>query len=153
MDPSLLKDYMKVIYNRCYRLLRDKDLAWDAMQEVLARYYERASKETIQKPLNYLYRISTTHCLHTLKQKDRSLPLEPEQHEKNAEPTQHRGENKLLLSKLQERFDDDEIQMLLYRHVDQMNYQEIAEIIQMSDRGVKKKLDRLEESVRKYLSR
>ncbi|TNE51467.1 MAG: sigma-70 family RNA polymerase sigma factor [Deltaproteobacteria bacterium] len=153
MDSNLLKDYMKVIYNRCYRLLRDKDLAWDAMQEVLARYYERASKETIQKPLNYLYRISTTHCLHTLKQKDRSLPLEPEQHEKITEPTQHRGENKLLLSKLQERFDDDEIQMLLYRHVDQMNYQEIAEIIQMSDRGVKKKLDRLEETVRKYLSR
>ena len=77
VNAKELQGYIDAIYNRCYRILHDYDLAWDAVQEIMTRYCEKSKKEDIQKPLHYLYRLSTNHCIDLLRQRHRSLPMEP----------------------------------------------------------------------------
>ncbi len=56
-----------------------------------------------------------------------------------------------MVESVLQSLDQEEATLLVYRHVDQMTYDEIGALVAMTDRGVKKKLDRLERHVRQTL--
>lgn len=151
---------VEVLYHRCYRILQDKEQAWDALQEVITRFIEMASHQTIHKPEHYLFRISTTHCLELLRQQKRTFPLQ-EFHQNAPAPLveavrNHDGkaqiEGKLVVEKLLARFGEEAVRLLLHRHVDQMTYKEIAALLDLTPPGAKYRLERLEEQVLHYLN-
>lgn len=135
-------------------MLRDGELAWDASQEVMTRYLEASRRREIQQPLYYLYRASTNHCLDVLQQAKRSLLLPPELLElRNESTSAFFTEGSLVVEQLVKRFGKEDIALLVHRYVDQMTYDEIAQIYGKSDRGINKKIARIEDKARKYLSR
>jgi len=153
MEAARLKKHMAVLYHRCLRILQDPDLAWDVVQETVTRYYEQLPTKEIQQPFSYLYSISTHHCVDLLRQRGRMLPMEPRMLQEMWGVESHRAEGALIVDKLVRRFGEELIQLVIYRHVDQMTYQEIADLVGKSDRGIKKKLDRIESQIRLYLQR
>jgi RNA polymerase sigma-70 factor (ECF subfamily) len=150
IDAHWLQRHGEVIFHRCYRILGNRDQAYDAMQEVLTRFLEVQAKRTLAQPLHYLYRMSTNHCLDVLAQSNRTLAMR-EESQPQTERTQ--PESTLLVKELIERFGTEDIALLTYRHVDGMTYQELGELHHRSDRAIKKRLDKIESSVRKYASK
>ena len=151
MTPPELKRYMEAIYIRCYRILGDKELAWDALQEVMTCFYEASKKQRIDKPLHYLYRSCTHLCIKVLKKERRFIPSLPSELESFMEGSVPKAEWSLLVSELVNQLEEEELQLLLYRYVDQMTLKEIAALYEMTDRGVKKRIDKVELRVRHYL--
>lgn len=149
MERTDLKRYMEVVYGRCCRILGDSDAAWDALQDVFASFYEARKERKITEPLAYLYRSSTNHCLNVLRSKKKTLPLLLEFLD-SGEDSGKRVESRLMVEALLEVIGQESMDLLVYRHVDHMTYEEIAALYGMSDRGIKKRLDRLETKIRKH---
>lgn len=147
MEREHLARLMEVIYHRCCRILRDPEAARDALQEIFTSFYERRREVVIDKPLHYLYRSSTHHCLNLLRAKKRRLAFDPS-HEESFAPSPEAG---LLVEQLHDAFGEEALQMMVYRYVDQMTYDEIGQIFDRSDRAIKKRLDRLQENLQQYL--
>lgn len=153
MEPSVIQSYMQMIFYRCLKMLRDHDLAWDAAQEVLTRYYEAKTQRSIREPLHYLYRASMHHCLDILRLQKRALPTDVRWLESfRSVRDEHITEGKLMVEHLLRHFSQDEVTLFLYRHVDQMTYTELGEIFGRSDRAMKKRMDRIEQRMHIYLA-
>jgi len=150
---ALLLEHCESVFHRCYRLLRDKELAYEATQETLTRYFEASKRREIAQPLHYLYRISTNCCLDLLCHYERTLSMEPEEMAVFEKVTGGAVESQLIVHKLLEQFGQESVDLLLYRYVDRMTYIEIGQLLGISDRGVKKRMDKLEKSIRRYLKR
>lgn len=146
-----LQAYMEAVYNRCFRILRDGDLAWDALQDVFEVYYQACQEKEIHQPMAYLYRMSTNRCLNMLRQSKRTLPLFDDWQGESMDGSRL-AEDRLMVDALTQTFGQDVVDLLVYRYVDQMTYGEIAMVVGLSDRGVKKKLDRLESQVREHFA-
>lgn len=153
MDKKTLKSYMEATYLRCYRVLRDREQALDATQEVMLKFYQKSSERELEQPLHYLYRSATNHCIDIMRRNDRLMPIENEALNRLLESHATRPDtrHKLLVDRLVKQFGEDDIKLFLHRHIEQMTYQEIASLYEMTDRGMKKKLDRIESQIRSYL--
>jgi len=153
MRAEQISEYLEALHYRCFRILRDRELASDALQEVLTRYYELLERQEIHEPLRYLYRMSTNYCIDVLRRSNRELPVSTTDIQETESVLDQRAEGKLIVNRLIKRFGPDEVNLMVYRYVDQMTYKEIAAIVGKSDRGVKKKIEALTIRVRKYLNR
>jgi len=64
--------YGPVVYRRCLRLLRDREAARDATQEVFMRLVkDMAQLEDRESVLPWIYRVATNHCLNLLRSERR----------------------------------------------------------------------------------
>jgi RNA polymerase sigma-70 factor (ECF subfamily) len=151
MNRSELKSLMHAVYHRCLRLLKDPARAEDALQEVMLRFFQKNKEKTIHEPLRYLYRSSTNHCLNLLRSHRRQAELLKEHRESSFEqarltfPDASVGVRELL-----EEFGEEATLLLVFRYLDQMTLQELGEMYGITDRGVKKRLDKLESRVRQH---
>ena len=61
---ALYRTYGPIVYRRCLRLLRDREAARDATQEVFVKLLrdERALADR-EKAVPWIYRVATNHCL------------------------------------------------------------------------------------------
>jgi RNA polymerase sigma-70 factor (ECF subfamily) len=148
IEREQLSLYLEVIFLRCLRILRDDDLAQDALQEVFASFYEQAKEKTIEKPLHYLYRSSTNHCLNLLRRHRRMLLWQGEGSEIAIESSVESG---ILVEEMTQALGEEAMRLMIYRYVDQMTYEEIGEIFLCSDRAIKKRLDRLQAKAQEYM--
>ena len=63
----LYQRYGPMILRRCRLLLRDEEMAKDAMQEVFVKLLKRPELLNARFPSALLYRIATNHCLSVLR--------------------------------------------------------------------------------------
>lgn len=148
-----IKRYMGAVYARCLRHLGDPDLAWDALQEVMMRFTQVAEKEPIEKPLGLLYKITGNCCADLQRSTYRMKALLASVTGYALLPETSTSEERLLFQQVVARFGEEDMELLVYRYVEQMTFAEIGEVVGMSDRGVQKKIERMTEQVRKYLKR
>jgi len=153
MDNEQIKTYLRILYHRCLKILQNQDWAWDATQEIMTRYTENARRTEIREPLYYLYRASTNHCIDLLAEAKKTIPVSSSFLESLGSQNTRAAEGRLIVERLIARFGKDEIALLLHRYVDQMTYKEIATLYGKSDRGIKFKIERLEQQVQKFLNR
>lgn len=151
MNTNELQGYIDALYNRCYRILHEHELAWDAVQEIMARYCESSKKENIQKPLHYLYRLSTNHCIDLLRRRQHLLPMDPLILQALVRQSKPTADESILVQELLRDFGDEVVKLLIYRYIDGMTYLEIGTLCGLSDRGAQKKLERIKKQIRIYL--
>ena len=151
----LYREYGPAVYRRCLRLLRNREAAQDATQEVFMRLVRNMERlEDRGGALPWIYRVTTNHCLNVLRNAGRhgegelSPDLEAGQRSANeALP------DRLLAQEILQRFDPSTQAVVVGVFVDGMEREEVAATLGISKRTVSRKLERFLSSSRRFLGR
>ena len=139
--------YGGAVYARCWRVLRDKDVARDVTQEVFLRCFgHRLKLRPGRELLGWLYRVATNLCLNVLR--DENLRRQNNQQLGDVDASSSSGAAnparrglRDLLADLDERTQA----IVVYVYVDGMTHAEAAEVAQVTDRTVRNCLTRFQQ--------
>ena len=146
---ALYERLAPMLHRRARRLLGSDEEAWDAVHDVFVRLLG-GGWQTFRgrsTPLTYVYRITTNVCLNMLRARGTSirayarLASEPSL----AVPAYDASEflQRLMAALRKQRDADRLLQVAVYKHVEDMTVDEIARVIGMGARTVKRDLARL----------
>ena len=140
---SLYTRYAPVVFRRCRSILGNDDEAWDGVQEVFLKLAERATLvERMESPTAYLWQMATSYSLNRLKRERRSLsPLEVEPADHRA-PDEDAALRSLFLNALFSRVSGRTRELVWYRWVDRLTWEETALAAGLSVSGVRKHLSK-----------
>jgi RNA polymerase sigma-70 factor (ECF subfamily) len=152
---ELYRQYGPLVYRRCLRLLRDREAARDATQEVfmkLVRDMERLEgRETV---LPWIYRVAMNHCLNLRRNASRrgeeAVDGELELAAPGPGPSASYPD-RALVQQVLSRFDEPTQAVAVGVLVDGMEHEEIAEVLGVSRRTVARRLDRFLEGARRFI--
>lgn len=153
---NLLKIYGREIFSYCYHLLRNKEDAEDAVQEIFLKAYDNLKKKQIDTISLWLYKVAYNHCLNILRKKKFKIQiafddnmfsnnLTPEEELENSEfssPTQ------IAL----DRLSDLQKNILILRAVKSLDYEEISKITHKRPEAIRKNYERAKQKILKYLN-
>jgi RNA polymerase sigma-70 factor (ECF subfamily) len=151
---TLYATYGPAVYRRCLRLLRDREAARDATQEVFVRLLRNVDR--LQDPeaaLPWIYRVATNHCLNLRRDAGRrgeealddALEVAPHAPEAGFPERQ-------LARTVLSHFDTQTQAVAVGVFVDGMEREEVARALGISRRTVHRKLDRFLTKARKLLA-
>jgi RNA polymerase sigma-70 factor, ECF subfamily len=152
---GLYRTYGPIVYRRCLRLLRDREAARDATQEVFVKLLrdERALADA-EKAVPWIYRVATNHCLNLrrnqLRRGEQELAPELELASGVAAPD---FPGRQLARSVLSRFDAQTQAVAVGVFVDGMEHEEVADALGISRRTVSRKLERFLEQARSFLAR
>jgi RNA polymerase sigma-70 factor (ECF subfamily) len=152
---QLYREYGPAVYRRCLRLLRDREGARDATQEVFVKLLrDRSILEARENVLPWIYRVATNHCLNVrrngLRRGERVLVGElpvADGPASDAYPVRQ------LAQKILSRFDQATQAIAVGVLVDGMEHEEVAAALGISRRTVGRKLQRFLKAARVVLDR
>ena len=149
----LYRLYGPMVLRRCRRLLKDEDLALDAMQDVFAQLLQHQDQLNVRYPSSLLYRIATNLCLNRLRDGKVHIPhgesLE-EVADRMVQQIAHSDvlEARSLLDVIFRRHKEGTRTIAMLHFVDGMTLEETAQEVGLSVSGVRKRLDALRKTVR-----
>jgi len=151
----LYRDYGPVVFRRCLRLLRNREAAQDATQEVFVRLVRNMERlEDRGGALPWIYRVTTNHCLNVLRNAGRrgegALLVDLEADDR---PATEALPDRLLAQEILQRFDASTQAVVVGVFVDGMEREEVAATLGISKRTVSRKLERFLSSSRRFLGR
>lgn len=147
----LYREFGPAVYRRCLRLLRDREAAQDATQEVFMRLVRSMARlEERGDALPWIYRVSTNHCLNVLRNRGRrgeeALAVDLEVDERSAAEVLP---DRRLAHELLDRFDASTQAVVVGVLVDGMERDEVAAALGISRRTVSRRLERFLSSSRR----
>ncbi|MDK2855892.1 MAG: polymerase sigma-70 factor, subfamily [Bacillota bacterium] len=161
----LVERYQAKIYNLTYRLLGNADDAEELTQEAFCRAFAKLGEFRGEAAFStWLYRIAHNLCLDELRRRQRRPVLSLSEHEMRRYLEEVPGENpeaaelcvrRAVLGRLQEvlaTLPPDQRTVLVLRDVQDLSYEEIAQIIGCSLGTVKSRLNRARRALRDKLS-
>jgi RNA polymerase sigma-70 factor (ECF subfamily) len=166
---ELLMRYETPVITFCYAFLRNREAAEDIAQETFMRVFRNAKRyQPVAKFTTWLYKIAANLCINELKKgKLRSTlsldePAGPDPDgsrivERIAADTasplseMERQEAQSLISKAIEHLPPDQRTTLVMVEYHQMQYQDIAEILEVSVSAIKMRVKRARETLRETL--
>lgn len=154
---KLILSYEGKIYNMCFYLLKNKEDAMDASQEVCIKIYKSIDKfKGESKFSTWIYRITYNTCIDFIKKRKNELSyddvIDTDTHrddriEDIIESKELKYEIKRCIMKLSEDFRT----IVIFRDIEGLSYQEIAEILNIEVGTVKSRLNRAREALRNEL--
>ncbi len=148
-----VKDKM---YRLARRLLTSKEAAEDATQEVILKLWSR--KEKIKDYANieaFAMTVTKNYCLDQLKLKHNNhLRIVHQNYESHNTPLQKEVElndEMSWLSRIVEKLPEQQRMIFQLRDVEQYDYEEIAEIMEMNQTAIRVALSRARKSIRESL--
>jgi RNA polymerase sigma-70 factor (ECF subfamily) len=150
---GLYRTYGPAVYRRCLRLLRDRELARDATQDVFIQLLRQWNTSTEPRTvLAWIYRVATNHCLNLLRNARRRgeqpLDLAPGK----ADGVQSLDPQRLVAQQVLSRFDPTTQAVAVGVFVDGMEHEELARALGISRRTVSRRLEHFIQSARQYLA-
>ena len=168
----IVNKYKKVVYNHAVSFLRNFQDAEDAAQEVFINVFNYLPKFRGDSKIGtWIYRITVNVCTNRLKQIKRRQSRMLEQTKEDEEnigsilesimeKEEREPDNILVNSELREivfkrigELPDEQQQIIIMRDVNGMSYEEVAEVLKISDSAVKSKLFRAREKLREKLEK
>lgn len=151
---GLYRRYGPVVYRRCLRILRHREEAEDTTQEVFVRLLRElpslAGRATV---LPWIYRVTTNACLNLRRDaRRRGEVVATPRLERAATAAPHGGEARILASQLLARFDEDTREVALHVLVGGLEHAEAALRLELSRRGVSRRLGRFRGVARAVLA-
>jgi len=136
------RTYGPAVYRRCLRLMRDREAARDATQEVFVKLVRELSKlEDAAVALPWLYRVATNHCLNQLRNAGRRGE-EPVGELEVASGAQPSFPDRHLAASVLARFDEGTQAVAVGVLVDGMGHEELAGALGISRKTVERRLAR-----------
>lgn len=134
---------------KAQRILRSREDAVDVVQSLFA---DLIPKWTDDMDLPYLYRAVTNRCLNAIRDRGTRARLLERDQVAAAPVGRVRLDDEVvgvgLIVRLSERLDDDHMQVLVCRFVDDMTQDEIATHLGVSRKTIGKRLDRIRDEAR-----
>lgn len=153
---SLYQRYGPAVYRRCLGLLRNREAAQDATQEVFRKLLlEKERLEGRGDVLPWIWRVATNHCLNQRRNARRhgEEELIPDLTVSDGNPMEDAVPDRRLAQQVLERFDAETQAVAVGVLVDGMEHQEVADVLGISRRTVMRKLDRFLTNARKFVLR
>ena len=147
----MYREYGGLVYRRCLRLLRDREEARSAVQEVFVRIMGRVEKEVdLGTPRRYLYTAATNYCLNFMRDRKPMVDLLDfdELATKEADDPERRVALRKELARALEGLTETERLVVYMYHGDGMTQEEIAEAVDLSRKTVLEMLARLHKRLR-----
>ncbi len=140
--------YGSMVYRRCLNLLKDDDMAYDALHDVFINLLKVNERTIGLYPSSFLYRIATNVCLNILKKENRMSDLDFSMIVDNIE-SKESFSDKLERTDLLDRIFDGEkesTKLIAVMHfIDNMSYEEISAEVDLSVSGIRKRLRKIKE--------
>ncbi len=149
---ELYRTYGPAVYRRCLKLLRDREAARDATQEVFVKLVRDIAK--LDDPaivLPWIYRVATNHCLNALRDRGRRGEG-PMDFELAAPAVEASLPNRHLASSILARFDEGTRAVAVGVLVDGMGHEELAGALGISRKTVERRLARFLERARELVA-
>ena len=169
---ELVRRYQSRVYSLCFRWLRDPAKAEEVAQDVfIALYKSLADFRGESKLSTWIFRVATNHCKNRLvygnrRREDRHESIDAPVGGDDDGPVKqyaidapgpdasiNRAEASRLLQAALDALDDDQREIVLLRDVDDLSYEEIAELLQLPKGTVKSRLHRARAELARRLSR
>jgi len=155
---ELVRKYQDRIYNLCRYMLQDSDDARDAAQETFLKAHSKVKEFRADSAVySWLYRIAVNTCL-DYKKKTRPDQLEDESllsDVASADPSPERlYQSKELSDILQtalQKLPEEMRAALVLRKIEELSYEEIAEVLHISVGTVKSRISRARDDLRRLL--
>lgn len=150
---ELYRTFGPAVYRRCLKLLRDKDAAKDATQEVFLKLLKDTERfEQVETALPWLYRVATNHCLNLLRDKGRHGEEELGEWEvaDTASPVTSYPDRHLAQTVLSS-FDEGTQAVAVGVLVDGMGHEELAGALGVSRKTVERRLARFLDRARRLV--
>ena len=169
---ELVRRYQSRVYSLCFRWLRDPAKAEEVAQDVfIALYKSLADFRGESKLSTWIFRVATNPCKNRLvygsrRREDRHESIDaPVGGDEDGPVKQYaidapgpdasinRAEASKLLQAALDALDEDQREIVLLRDVDDLSYEEIAELLQLPKGTVKSRLHRARAELARRLSR
>ncbi len=141
------------VYRVALRLTRDEQDAFDVAQETFVRAFERMSSFDERARLGtWLYRIATNEALQLFRRRDterRHLRVVSEQQEHATRPEAEAARQEV--DDALEQLSAEHRAILILRYQEGLNYDELAEVLEIAPGTVASRLNRAREALRKLL--
>lgn len=151
----LYRQFSSAILTRCRQILRDEELAWDAMHQTFVNAIRhRKSFRADAQPLTWLYSISFRVCLDTQKRRRRRqerLRFDTEPPPSDDGNAEHWMLQACTVSKLLHFFDRRTQEVVVLRYFDELDLDEIAQVVGQSRRTVTRRLSKFRERAREIV--
>lgn len=154
---NLILIYEAKIYNLCFYILKNKEDALDASQEVCIKIYKSISKfKGDSKFSTWVYRVTYNTCIDHVKKRKDDIPYDDFINSENnmenkidgiIESRELKHEIKSCIMKLNEDFRT----IVILRDIDGLSYQEIATILKIEVGTVKSRLSRARDTLKNEL--
>ncbi len=137
-----------MVLRRCRQMLRDEDAALDAMQDVFARWLDQ-NLPIPEYPSSFLYTMATRICIDKL----RHASVRSAAGEEllgtiaSAEDIEQDTYARRLLDRIFGRHEESTRVMAVLHYVDGLTLEEVAEQVNLSAAGVRRRLGKLREHV------
>jgi RNA polymerase sigma-70 factor (ECF subfamily) len=146
---ALVERHQKAVYNVALRLVQDRDEAEEAAQAAFVKAYENLkSFDFNHRFFSWLYRIAVNEALNSLRRRKHLDPLDEEISAGEPAGTEDMAE------KVQEslmRLPVDYRTVIVLRHFQDLSYDEIAQVLDISVKKVKSRLFSARASLRVIL--
>jgi RNA polymerase sigma-70 factor, ECF subfamily len=140
--------YAPALQRKAERLLQNRDDAQDVVQALFLELLQQAEPRT---DLAYLYRGLTNRCLNMLRDRTTRLRLLDRHDASLRGPERTTCEERAidldLLTKLVGELDREVAEILVYRYVDDLSQEEIAELLGLSRKTIGVRLARIRDRV------
>lgn len=140
---TIITEYERKIYTYCYYLLRNREEAEDAVQDIFVKVYQQLRRYEKRVSFSaWLYKVAYHHCLDQLRRRKRrsrllslyKLQLMTHQQALPEEPP---------VDRILENLTSEERGLLILRVIEQYSFEEISMITGSSSAALRKKYERL----------
>ena len=140
---ELYRRFAPRVYSRCLWILADKDEALDAVQDIFLKIQKKIHAfRGDSGVMTWIYRVSTNHCLNKLRDEKTRRQALTRIARNSTGLLQDTAEVKLeqldLVVQLMGAVSRRKAQMVFHRFFDEMTHEEIAKVMGISDRAVRK---------------
>ena len=157
---SLYNRYKDAVYAFCVKMLLNKELAQDVLQDTFLRVYE--NRERLLKTDSFkawLFTIARNQCLNQLRRNNWQIPLDPEMslpphmHGAKNTPVQEleKSEKIELVNRFLLELKADYREVIILREYQNMTYEEIAAVTRSTLSAVKSRLFKARKKLGVYL--
>jgi len=156
---KIIKMYYERIYNLSKKILKDKEKAFDATQEIFLKVYKNLNKFQGRSSLfTWIYRIAINHCLSLLRKEKREKKEEEIEWEKIPAPIdiEKEYENrrlKELIAKYLDKLSPLEKSVFLLYHQDGLKISEVSEVLNLKEGTIKSVLFNAHKKLAKFLEK
>lgn len=141
---SIIRNFEKPMYIYCYHILKNKEEAEDAAQEIFIRVYEQIHKYRSNMSFSaWLYKIAYNYSLNQIRSKKRWFRFIDRYKYDQSETSNEQIESQTTLKEFLNLLTTEERHILVLRAIHHYNFNEISEIMNMKPATVRKKYERL----------